>query len=101
MVVQKGIFINYIKNRGMEPNLYADDKIKTLDQYLLSDLSNDQRQIVDKRIGKPMLFTLSHICEREITKYLDLVNINWTTIQPDLDGVKKEVERRKRKRLLY
>jgi hypothetical protein len=101
MVVQKGIFINYIKNRGMEPNLYADDKIKTLDQYLLSDLSNDQRQIVDKRIGKPMLFTLSHICEREITKYLDLVNINWTTIQPDLDGVKKEVERRKRKRLCY
>jgi hypothetical protein len=101
MVAQKGIFINYIKNRGTEPNLYADDKIKTLDQYLLSDLSNDQRQIVDKRIGKPMLFTLSHICEREITKYLDLVNINWTTIQPDLDGVKKEVERRKRKRLLY
>ncbi len=101
MVVQKGIFINYIKNRGMEPNLYADDKIKTLDQYLLSDLSNDQKQIVDKRIGKPMLFTLSHFCEREITKYLDLININWTTIQPDLDGVKKEVERRKRKRLLY
>ncbi|MFT4776911.1 MAG: hypothetical protein ACI9B7_001285 [Oleispira sp.] len=101
MVAQKAMFINYIKNRGTEPNLYADDKIKTLDQYLLSDLSNDQRQIVDKRIGKPMLFTLSHFCEREITKYLDLININWTTIQPDLDGVKKEVERRKRKRLLY
>jgi hypothetical protein len=101
MVAQKGIFINYIKNRGTEPNLYADDKIKTLDQYLLSDLSNDQRQIVDERIGKPMLFTLSHFCEREITKYLDLININWTTIQPDLDGVKKEVERRKRKRLCY
>jgi hypothetical protein len=101
MVAQKGIFINYIKNRGTEPNLYADDKIKTLDQYLLSDLSNDQRQIVDKGIGKPMLFTLSHFCEREITKYLDLININWTTIQPDLDGVKKEVERRDRKRLCY
>jgi hypothetical protein len=101
MVAQKGIFINYMKNRGAEPNLYADGKIKTLDQYLLSDLSYDQRQIVDKRIGKPMLFTLSHSCEREITKYLDLININWTTIQPDLDGVKKEVERRKRKRLCY
>jgi hypothetical protein len=101
MVAQKGIFINYIKNRGTEPNLYVDDKIKTLDQYLLSDLSNVQRQIVDKKIGKPMHFTLSHNCERKITKYLDLLNINWTTIQPDLDGVKKEVERRKRKRLCY
>ncbi|MBA6339729.1 FRG domain-containing protein [Colwellia sp. MB02u-10] len=101
MVAQKGLFINYIEKRGAEPNLYVDDKIKTLDQYLLSDLSDNQRQIVDERIGKPMLFTLSHCGEREITRYLDLININWTTIQPDLDGVKKEVERRKRKRLCY
>jgi hypothetical protein len=101
MVAQKGIFINYIEKRAAEPNLYVDDKIKTLDQYLLSDLSDNQRQIVDERIGKPMLFTLSHCGEREITRYLDLININWTTIQPDLDGVKKEVERRKRKRLCY
>jgi hypothetical protein len=101
MVAQKGLFINYIKKRGAEPSLYVDDKIKTLDQYLLSDLSATQRQIVDKRIGKPMLFTLSHVGEREITRYLDFININWTTIQPDLDGVKKEVERRKRKRSCY
>jgi hypothetical protein len=101
MVAQKGVFINYIKKRGTEQNLYFDDKIKTLDQYLASNLSNDQRKIVDERIGKPMLFTLSHFCEREITRYLDLININWTTIQPDLDGVKKEVERRKRKKLCY
>lgn len=97
MISQEGLFINYIQGRAEDENLYDDDSLIPLDQYLLSNLNSDQKELIAKKIGKPMKFTLSHSCEKEITLYLDSLNINWTTVQPDLEGVKKEVDRLSRK----
>ena len=95
MIAQKGVFLNYIENRAMDEELFIGEEFKPLDSYLLSNLPHVQNKIVTEKIGKPMLFTLSHSCANEITKHLEHLNINWTTIQPDLDGVKKEVTWRK------
>ena len=97
MIAQQGLFINYFKGRSIDENLYNKlGKIKSLDNYIHDyKNSSDNEKLINEKIGMPCLFTLSHKVVWRITKRLDLLNVNWLTIQPDLDGIKKEVERKK------
>ncbi|MGY6648460.1 FRG domain-containing protein [Wenyingzhuangia sp. IMCC45574] len=98
MVAQQGLFINYFKGRSNDGDLFDEEgRIKSLDKYLFdSKKSSDNGKLIKEKIGRPSLFTLSHKVAWQIVKRLELLNINWITIQPDLDGVKKEVERIKK-----
>lgn len=97
MVAQEGMFINYFYGRILDDNLFnPNGKIKTLDEYLYDCKRNeDNSKLIKQKIGKPMLLTLSHKVVWQAVKKLELMNINWSTIQPDLDGVRKEVERKR------
>lgn len=97
MTAQQGLFINYFKGQSIDENLFnTEGKIKSLDEYLFDyNKSSDNERLINEKIGKPSLFTLSHRVAWQVFKRLEILNINWMTIQPDLDGVKKEVERKK------
>ncbi|MDN3665599.1 FRG domain-containing protein [Algibacter miyuki] len=96
MAAQEGLFINYFKGRCDSGELFTkEEKMKTLDQYLmLENIYPDQKRLITERIGKPMLYTISQNKLWEIFDMLEALNINWITIQPDLHGIRKEVERR-------
>jgi hypothetical protein len=98
LIAQEGLFLNYFNGRLIDDNLFDDlGKIKKLDEYLMqTKRKNDNYRLVNEKIGKPCLFTLSHKAVKQLMKKLEIMNINWLTIQPDLEGVKKEVERKKR-----
>jgi hypothetical protein len=100
MINQEGLFLNYFNGRLLDNSIFNKaGKIKKLDEYLFeSKRSNDNNQLVNQKIGKPSLFILSHRAVGQLTKKLDFMNINWVTIQPDLNGVKKEVERKRIKK---
>ncbi|SHJ20022.1 FRG domain-containing protein [Flavobacterium terrae] len=97
MIAQQGLFINYFKDRSVDENLYnSEGKIKSLDEYLYEYKKiPENERLINEKIGKPSLFTLSHSVAWQVSKRLDILNVNWFTIQPDLDGVKKEVERKR------
>jgi hypothetical protein len=97
MVAQQGLFINYFRGRSIDENLFnKEGKIKSLDKYLFDyTKSSDNERLINEKIGKPSLFTLSNRVAWHVLKRLEILNINWMTIQPDLDGIKKEVERKK------
>ncbi|WP_372754674.1 FRG domain-containing protein [Mariniflexile sp.] len=103
MTAQQGLFVNYFKGRSIDENLFnKEGKIKSLDEYIFDNKkSPDNERLINEKIGKPCLFTLSHKVAWQVFKRLDILNINWITIQPDLDGVKKEVERKKNKSSNY
>lgn len=97
MIAQEGLFINYFNGRSLNNTLYTNhSKIKKLDEYLFdSKKSKLNEDLINHKIGKPCLFTLSHKVNWQVIKRLEIMNINWTTIQPDLYGLKKEVERKR------
>lgn len=97
MIAQEGLFINYFKGRSIDNNLFNEHgKIKKLDEYLYDcKKSQVNKHLIEQKIGKPCLFTLSHKVAWQVFKKFDIMNINWITIQPDLDGIKKEVERKR------
>lgn len=96
MIAQEGLFINYFNGRLIDDNLFnKQGKIKKLDEYLIDcKKSNENNKLIKQKIGRPSLFTLSHRVAWQLAKKLEIMNINWVTIQPDLDGVKKEVDRK-------
>jgi len=95
MLAQEGLFINYFKGSGRNREVFNNGTIKTLDEYLFDkNLSKDLMTLITERIGKPMLFTLPYNEVPELNKKLESLNINWCTIQPDLEGVRKYCERK-------
>ncbi|WMI64605.1 FRG domain-containing protein [Aestuariibaculum sp. YM273] len=95
MIAQKGLFINYFYGRAIDDSLFdVSGKITSLDKYLYQNKRRaDNQLLVDKKIGKPCLFSLSHKAVWQLFQRLENMDINWYTIQPDLEGIKKEVER--------
>lgn len=100
---QKGVFINYFpsiddlikKTRKTDELL---DITLTLDSLLSKQFEIETlNKLINEHIGKPMLFTLPHNELPLIAKRLNQLNINWITLMPSLDGVKKEVERQSKK----
>lgn len=98
MIAQQGLFINYFEGRSIDENLFNQKgEIKSLDNYLFDCKRSDENEkLIKQKIGKPSLFTLSHRVAWRIIKRLEILNINWLTIQPDLNGIRKEVERIKK-----
>ena len=94
MLAQEGVFVNYFKGSPHKKEFYnPDNTFKTLDQYLSSyDSQHPYAAVIREKIGKPMKFTLPHSEVRPIKRKLMSLNVNWLTIQPDLDGIKKHVE---------
>lgn len=115
ITAQRGVFINYFpSNDYFRASNLKGNKCKgdsgfldiekvlditiTLDQILAEDYNNVYyRKLIDEHIGKPMLFTLPHNELDIIARRLNQLNINWITLMPSLDGVKKEVERQNKK----
>jgi hypothetical protein len=109
IAAQKGVFVHYFPsvnevfelNKKMGSNSEESNLLDityTLDQLLTSNFKNQYlKKSINEHIGKPMLFTLPHDCLMPIAKRFNQLNINWTTLMPSLDGVKKEVERQNNK----
>ncbi|WP_299382564.1 FRG domain-containing protein [uncultured Lacinutrix sp.] len=102
---QKGVFLHYFpsvkeasnKSINLETDNLLDITYK-LDQLLTSKFKNESlNKLIKEHIGKPMLFTLPHNELFPIASRLNQLNINWTTLMPSLDGVKKEVIRQNNK----
>jgi hypothetical protein len=102
---QKGVFLNYfppVREASESSDNVENDNLLdisyTLDKLLMEDYQNEYlNKLIKEHIGKPMLFTLP---ERElfpIAKRLNQLNVNWITMMPSLDGVKKEVERQNKR----
>lgn len=105
IAAQKGIFLNYIppcveqKENGTPfTTKKSQTCLKSLDQILTEKFETSIiNQIIEEQIGRPMLFTLPHKELHQVSMRLEQLNINWTTMMPSLDGVKKEVERYSKK----
>ncbi len=85
---QEGLFVNWIYGDGGNAKHEVEKRFLYLDEYLkfLTD-SSKFKDIIEGKIGKPMLLTLPYSEADDVIKYLEFSNIKWTTIQPDLYGV--------------
>ncbi len=92
-------------------NDYWDDKnhLLTLDQILFKEFSDEPidkifngvekieethniyRDFLNKA-GKPRLFTLPYSQSKDLLNRLEVININWTTIMPSYDGIKRQID---------
>ncbi|WP_417558173.1 FRG domain-containing protein [Mesoflavibacter zeaxanthinifaciens] len=102
---QKGVFIHYFPSlyeaTKLSENIVKDNLLDisyTLDKLLASNFKSlALNRLIKEHIGKPMLFTLPHNCLMPVASRLNQLNINWATMMPSLDGVKKEVQRQNNK----
>lgn len=102
---QNGVFLHYFPSvfqaESLSENIEKDNLLDisyTLDQLLTSNFKSETlNKLINEHIGKPMLFTLPHDQLMPIAARLNQLNVNWTTLMPSLDGVKKEVARQNNK----
>ena len=102
IVAQHGFFTSHIPPRVNERGDHIDwpkipDKYRFpyLDEYLMDAGGIEgYEDFLGKFEGKPLCFTLGADKVAPIRRKLDQLNINWSTMMPNLEGVLKETKRR-------
>lgn len=104
IMAQQGLFTSHIppnelgdKEFATMPVNEAGDRFATLDQFLTYNIKDKAYQrLLSDVTGKPMLFRTKYSEIAPIRRKLTQLNINWSTMMPNIEGATKEAIRRQR-----
>lgn len=102
IVAQQGLFTSHVPPYLLEsgtpmklPQVTDGSRFQFLDEYLMDARGDDLLEKILREVtGKPMHFTLACDEIAPIRRKLDQLNITWTSLMPNLEGVALEAKRR-------